>query len=63
MNDNYGPVYLVVVVLVFLATWSVNMYKLTQCDFESPYRCEVIHGLGAIPLFSIGTVWASTDNK
>lgn len=50
-----------VFVLVFLVAWPVNLYKLTQCDFESNYKCEVIHGLGIIPVMSPITVWFETD--
>ena len=37
--------------------WIGNLYKLTQCDFEKPYKCEIIHAVGIIPVASIVTVW------
>jgi hypothetical protein len=50
-------------IFVILA-WPVNVYRLTQCDFEAPYRCEVAHTLGllAVPAAMI-TVWFDTDSK
>lgn len=27
----------------------VSAYKLTQCDFEAPYKAEVLYGIGIIP--------------
>lgn len=52
--------YLVMLVLL-LAPWIVNFVKLTDCDFEAPYRCEAIHGAGLIPAVSFVTVWFDTD--
>ena len=36
--------FVVAVALVLAVGWVVNLYKFTQCDFESPYKCEAIHG-------------------
>ena len=36
--------------IIMIATgWGINLYKLTQCDFESPYKAEVIRTIGIIP--------------
>lgn len=39
-----------------------NFYKLSNCDFEPNYKCEIIHGSGAIffPV-SVVTVWFGDD--
>lgn len=30
--------------------WCLNVYKLaTVCDFQAPYKCEVIRAVGIIP--------------
>lgn len=47
--------------LLLVLSWPVNVWKLTQCDFEGPYRCEAIHALGLIPVLAPFTVWAGTD--
>jgi hypothetical protein len=39
-----------------------NGYKLAGCDFESDYKCEVIHTIGAvIPPAAFITVWFDDD--
>lgn len=41
------------------ACWIGNIYKLSQCDFESPWKGEIIHAVGIIPYASVVTVWNS----
>ncbi len=49
------------IVLLLIGMWVVNLVKLTDCDFEPNYRCEVLHGIGiALPL-AVVTVWFDTD--
>jgi len=38
---------LVVCALCFVP-YAWNGYKLSQCDFESDYKCEIIHGIGVV---------------
>lgn len=48
--------------LIFIGVcWAYNLVKLTQCDFESSYRCEIIHAIGLVPAFSPITVWFDVD--
>lgn len=49
--------------IVIPGFWIWNAVKLTDCDFEPNYRCEIIHGAGLIPVVSILTVWFGTDAK
>jgi hypothetical protein len=53
--------------LLVPVSWGVNLWKLTECDFKggesATYRCEVLHGVGLIPVVSIFTVWADTDTN
>ncbi len=43
--------------------WPANLYRLTQCDFEENYKCEVLHSLGVIiPPTAIITVWFGDDS-
>ena len=47
-------------ILVFLAVlicWVSNAYKLTKCDFKAPFKGEIVHALGIIPILSPITVW------
>jgi len=44
--------------------WFANIIRFAQCDFESPYSCEVSHSLGIImaPAAAV-TVWFATDEN
>lgn len=48
-------------VVVVPASWVFNLLDFNECDFKAPYRCEVLHGAGLIPLVSVVTVWMDTD--
>lgn len=50
------------VMMLGIVGWSMNIYKLTKCDFESPYKSEIIRGAGvAIPV--IGAITGYVDIK
>ena len=52
----------VLVVVVGGGSWIWNAVKLTSCDFESNYRCELLHGAGlVVPPLSIVTMWVGDD--
>lgn len=49
-----------IVIVLFVAAivgYGLNIYKLTQCDFETPYKCEVLHSVGLIPIAGIFVGW------
>ena len=54
-----GKVYVIVgfILIIMIVGWSKNIVKLSECDFEAPYKCEVIHGIGVIPFIGAGTGW------
>ena len=37
--------------------WVKNIIKLSNCDFEAPYKAEVIHAIGIIPPVGAVTGW------
>lgn len=47
----------VVIVLVVGIGWVKNIIKLSNCDFEAPYKCEVVHILGIVPPIGAITGW------
>lgn len=51
------------VVLILVVLWVFNFVKLTRCDFESPWKCEAIHGIGLFPPIQVLTVWFGTDEE
>lgn len=47
-----------VVFLVAICTgWVKNLIKFSDCDFEAPYKAEVIYGIGMIPIVGMVTGW------
>ena len=46
-----------VIVLVIGVGWVKNIIKLSNCDFESPYKAEVIHTVGLLPPIGMITGW------
>lgn len=51
-SENFGLVsaaFLVVIVIAGATGWIKNVIKLSDCDFESPYKEEVIRAVGIIP--------------
>ena len=45
--------------------WGMNIYKMTQLDFASPYKAEVIRGVGLLPVFGavIGYMTVGEENE
>ena len=55
---------LMIIVLIASIPYAYNAYKLAGCDFESNYKCEVVHGIGlAIPPAAYATAWFADDRK
>lgn len=54
---------LIFAVIVFTPyVW--NAAKFASCDFESNYKCEVIHGIGVfVPPAAWVTVWFGDDGE
>ena len=51
-------------VVVGVGSWVWNVVKFASCDFESNFKCEVVHGAGVfVPPLSIVTVWFSDDSS
>lgn len=46
-----------VIVIVVGTGWVKNIIKLSNCDFEAPYKAEVIHGIGLFPPVGAVTRW------
>jgi len=62
---SLGGMILVLAFMLFaVCTFLINAYKLTQCDYESPWKCEAVHALGLfIPPLSLITVWSDDDTQ
>jgi hypothetical protein len=42
---------------VLIVSWFVNVYKLTQLDFEPSYKAEIVRGVSIFPLIAVVTAW------
>jgi len=51
----------VLIVLFVSGCWIGNLIKFVRCDFASPVKGEIIHGIGLVPTLSIFTMW--NNNK
>lgn len=50
-------IFVVVVISVVSVGWVKNVIKLANCDFEAPYKAEVVHLVGLIPPVGMITGW------
>jgi hypothetical protein len=53
-----GIFYLLIISLVVYG-WVLNLIKLSECDFESPYKAEIVHAVGLFPI--VGAVTGHLD--
>lgn len=61
-NDTTITALILFILLITPYIW--NAIKFTNCDFEEPYTCEIVHGVGLIPLpLAFVTVWFGDDSK
>lgn len=47
----------VLIILVIGTGWVKNVIKLSECDFQAPYKAEVVHGIGILPPVGMVTGW------
>lgn len=45
------------IALACASCWVMNLVKLTRCDFEAPWKGEIIHVVGLAGPASLVTVW------
>ena len=52
---NLGPLVALLVILALIVGWILNIVNFVQCDFEAPYKCEIVRAIG-IPVAPIGGI-------
>lgn len=59
LNDsNDGPGCIISIYIFFGICYIINLVKLIQCDFDAPWKEEIIHAIGTIlPLAAPVTMW------
>lgn len=45
---GYAAIVILVLSLVLTVIWARNIVKLADCDFEAPYKAEVIYTIGIV---------------
>ena len=48
---------LVLFYIIMCTGWVKNVIKLSNCDFEAPYKAEIVHGVGLVPYVGMVTGW------
>jgi len=56
-TNAIGLFTLVLVLVVIITGYVKNIQKFSRCDFKPPYKAEVIHGAGLIPVVGVFTVF------
>lgn len=57
-NNNGGAIFVFLFYAYFIVCWFVNLIKLISCDFDAPYKDEIIHGIGLFTFLGSGiTAW------
>lgn len=57
--SNVAAIVFLLLVIICGVGWVKNIIKLAECDFESPYKAEVLHAVGLVPI--IGAVTGYID--
>jgi hypothetical protein len=47
----------IVLWIVLGVGWVMNIVKFVKCDFKAPYKAEIVHGVGLIPVVGAVTGW------
>ena len=55
-------IWLIIIVAIGIG-WVKNIVKFTQCDFEAPYKAEILHGVGIIPPIGAVMGWLSFEGE
>ena len=66
MRTQKGNTYVgfaaIIVIVLAVSGWVMNLVGFIRCDFEAPYRCEVVRGVGIfIPPVGAVAGWVSID--
>ena len=57
-NSDNSAFFALIIWAYFVICWIVNFVKFLNCDFDAPYKEEIIHGIGVFTAVGAGvTVW------
>ena len=50
-----GTLLIITLIVAGITGYVKNIVALTDCDFEAPVKCEVIHTIGLLPIVGVFT--------
>ena len=57
-NNGYGAIFVFLFYAYFIVCWIVNLIKFINCDFDTPWKDEIVHGIGIFTVIGSGiTAW------
>ena len=63
MSKEQGYLLLLFAILIGIIGYARNVMYLVKCDFEAPYKAEVLRIVGTFPLFGPITGWIPYEDK
>ena len=49
---------LIIIISIFaVIAWFINLAQLINCDWQEPWKGEIIHGIGLVPYAALITIW------
>lgn len=61
-NDSVLMFPIMIILFIMIMGWGLNIVKICNLDFESPYKAEVIRLIG-IPMWPVGAIIGYIDIK
>lgn len=55
-----GGILGIILIFAVSSSWVLNIVKLVECDFEAPYKAEIIRSIG-VPVPIVGVVVGYMD--
>lgn len=46
--STLGTTIIIILTIAMCIGWGKSIYKLTECDFQPPYKCEILYGIGIL---------------
>lgn len=57
LTELLTVLFAITIFITITSTWLVNAYKFVKCDFQSPYKGEIVHAVGIFTPLCVITAW------
>ena len=54
---------IIAICCVLLLGWLMNLYTFLHLDFKTPYKAEIVRGIGIIPIVGMITGYMTIEDK